>query len=969
MIPGAPSELRVFISSTFRDLQEERGYLMKHVFPEIRQRCRERGIEFTEIDLRWGLTHEEGSLGRIIRTCFEEIDKCRPFFIGMMGTRYGWLPQYLDIQKDPELLRRYPWIEDEVLEGASLLELEFMHGVLRYDGDMSGAYFYVRDSDAQGEAIQGSEAARIAGLKARLLASSRPVRSFHDVHSLGEHVRADMLAAIEHHWPLAVRSSRVAVERRGHEAFAAARRHAYIANPANIRLLNAHVADAGTPLLITAPSGLGKSALLAHWSNAYERKNPAAFVITHYVGSTPTGGSHADVIRRILAEIKERYGWSDPLPIKHDEIERTLPLWLARLQEPLVLVVDAVNQLDEDSFDLKWLPPFLPEQVRLVLSSTPGAVVDAARARGWEVAEIEPLTVPEREALIVRFLGEYHKGLSSDQLAVITHHPRCAIPLFLRTVLEELRLFGYFQELDAHILRYLSVQDLDELFLRVLQRLESDFTPGVVRAVLSNIWAARDGLTEVEIMALTGLSRAECSRLLIALDYHLIQRNGCRTFSHDYLRSATEARYIPSPSMRRDTHLQLGEFFATLPASARRAQEEPWQWQKAEAWDRLVGCLTNLSLFRVIIDGDGQYELAAYWRSVGTSADPVAAYQHAYEARSVGAADAVEEAQLPHLLGRFFMLLGKYAAAEPMFAKSAALWEAAAPAGPDLAKVLDDQTQLYYVLNKLDEAEAKGKTAFALRTQLSGDDDPLTIESLVNLGAIMHARGLAAEAEAHFTEARRRAERSGTARAAQRAVIINNLAAVVRDRGDGPGTIALLDEAVGLISAELGPEHADLVPYLTNLGVMSKYVKEYDRAAAFNARALALSTKRFGPTHWNTARILMNMASLAFARADYVTAEQMGDVAAASIAEALGEQHVETWRARLVLAEFLIARENMERALTLIEAELPRYMKAAGVDMRTTKSARDMIAILERQGKADELASWRKRFTDAGIAL
>ncbi|MBC8145435.1 MAG: DUF4062 domain-containing protein, partial [bacterium] len=40
----SPNVLRVFISSTFRDLQEEREHLVKKIFPEIRALCRTRGI-------------------------------------------------------------------------------------------------------------------------------------------------------------------------------------------------------------------------------------------------------------------------------------------------------------------------------------------------------------------------------------------------------------------------------------------------------------------------------------------------------------------------------------------------------------------------------------------------------------------------------------------------------------------------------------------------------------------------------------------------------------------------------------------------------------------------------------------------------------------------------------------------------------------------------------------------------------
>ena len=36
--------VRVFISSTFRDMQEERDRLVKFSFPELRRRCRERQV-------------------------------------------------------------------------------------------------------------------------------------------------------------------------------------------------------------------------------------------------------------------------------------------------------------------------------------------------------------------------------------------------------------------------------------------------------------------------------------------------------------------------------------------------------------------------------------------------------------------------------------------------------------------------------------------------------------------------------------------------------------------------------------------------------------------------------------------------------------------------------------------------------------------------------------------------------------
>jgi hypothetical protein len=45
-------ELRVFLSSTFRDMQFERNYLVKHIFPELKLACRARHVEFIEVDFR-----------------------------------------------------------------------------------------------------------------------------------------------------------------------------------------------------------------------------------------------------------------------------------------------------------------------------------------------------------------------------------------------------------------------------------------------------------------------------------------------------------------------------------------------------------------------------------------------------------------------------------------------------------------------------------------------------------------------------------------------------------------------------------------------------------------------------------------------------------------------------------------------------------------------------------------------------
>src|SRR5262245_29759729 len=64
--PESSRTVRVFISSTFSDMQDERDVMMREVFPSIRLFCEDRDVRFSEVDLRWGITSEEAAEGRVL---------------------------------------------------------------------------------------------------------------------------------------------------------------------------------------------------------------------------------------------------------------------------------------------------------------------------------------------------------------------------------------------------------------------------------------------------------------------------------------------------------------------------------------------------------------------------------------------------------------------------------------------------------------------------------------------------------------------------------------------------------------------------------------------------------------------------------------------------------------------------------------------------------------------------------------
>lgn len=153
-------EIRVFISSTFRDFMEERRLLATQVFPELNRKARERGVELVDVDLRWGVSQEQVEGGHALEICLKEIERCRPYFIGMLGDSYGSLtpPEQRLLQSSPELLERRQWLTGKI-GAASYTDLEIEHSLqLLADPTMrNDAFFYFRDPAYSNSKADGGE--------------------------------------------------------------------------------------------------------------------------------------------------------------------------------------------------------------------------------------------------------------------------------------------------------------------------------------------------------------------------------------------------------------------------------------------------------------------------------------------------------------------------------------------------------------------------------------------------------------------------------------------------------------------------------------------------------------------------------------------------------------------------------------------------------------------------------------------
>lgn len=163
----------IFISSTFRDMDAERDVIKYEVLPLLNDRYRKYGVEFHVIDLRFGVNtenmSEEDSENAVLDVCLSMIDSARPFFIGLIGDRYGWIP--CDERMMSVLSRLSQEKRRLVVDGVgcSVTELEILYGAIGGNGEnIDRCLFFIRDSSSYDGISESSRRIYVDGFNSRL---------------------------------------------------------------------------------------------------------------------------------------------------------------------------------------------------------------------------------------------------------------------------------------------------------------------------------------------------------------------------------------------------------------------------------------------------------------------------------------------------------------------------------------------------------------------------------------------------------------------------------------------------------------------------------------------------------------------------------------------------------------------------------------------------------------------------------
>ena len=643
--------IRIFISSTFIDMQDEREELVKRVFPQLRRICEERGVTWGEVDLRWGITDEQRSEGKVLPICLAEINNCRPYFIGILGERYGWIPEGIE----PSLIEEEPWLKEHLSH--SVTELEIVHGVLNNPDMADHALFYFRDPSyidtlpdekrslykegptsqeldqfGEEEACRRAQdrKAKLAALKDRIRESGFPrTECYKDSRELGEIVEKDLRSLTDRLFPEAQVPDLLASEALLHEAYARSRFAGYVPRRDYEQQLENNVRSNGPPLVILGESGIGKSALMANWATSYKGPEP---LIMHFIGAASESSDWAAMVRRIMGELMKAFKIEAEIPSREDELPLSFEnlLRIASTKGKAIILIDALDQLEErpGALDLIWLPFVIPENIRLVLSTLPGIPQVKLEERGWPTLTLESLEEEEKREIIRQYLSLYTKALTSSQMATLASAPQTDNPLFLLALLEELRVHGVQDTLEERISHYLGAKDPRELYSLILERYEADYDrdrPFLVRDSMCLIWAARRGLSESELADLLGsddepMPIAYWSPLYVNARQSLCSRSGLVGFFHRYMRDAVERRYLPSDEEKIKRHRQLAEYFLARPISPRKVEELPWEFAKCRLWLRLFDLLSDLEFFPLAWQTN-RLDVISFWEKIESNSN------------------------------------------------------------------------------------------------------------------------------------------------------------------------------------------------------------------------------------------------------------------------------------------------------------------------------------------------------------
>eukprot|EP01132_Coremiostelium_polycephalum_P008646 gene8646-10643_t len=664
----ADRELRIFISSPFKDMQLDRDQIVKLVLPKIRKLCIERDIIMSYVDLRWGITGSQSENANGLSMCLKEVEKCN-LLIGLLGERYGWSSQERSDPKTQQNLVQtiekaasdFPWVNK--YKDCSMTEIEFRMILNSHTVGKKNAMFYFRDPYYVEEVPQKdknlfvSEGPRskekLDKLKQEISKTQFKTNEYKRPLNLADCLYEDLEKYIDKKYPANNDLSPFDKERFLHTVFAKSLTKIYIQNENYFMEIDTFLTKKQSVLFIQGENGSGKSSLLANWVTQHKEQYPEDLVITHWMTASPTSNKYSSTLLRIMKELRsmlEKEGassdtanqsiftkassWIPEVPEDNaspEKIATEFPQFIQFVMthpslngRRLVLLIDGLNKMDqneEKSTEMIWFPRSFPQNVKVLLSSTSSSrQAEVMKKRGVQILQLHPFSEAERKSMVRTYLSKFAKKLTDKQEILIATSPSTTNPRFLQILLDDICVFGDFERLNERILRLLKARNTSELYEIILDRIETDYDhkgKGFVREFLRYIWGGKKGI-ELDILtnllSRKGIDPAEWSSLLVLMEAYISTSSGLLAFLNDDISQAVEKKYVNSEKISIEIHSELADAFESQSdLNDRKIEELPYQLAHSKRWEELKNTLCNLYIFDKLYTPVRKNDLIHYW--------------------------------------------------------------------------------------------------------------------------------------------------------------------------------------------------------------------------------------------------------------------------------------------------------------------------------------------------------------------
>ncbi|XP_070582909.1 telomerase protein component 1 [Erythrolamprus reginae] len=543
--------VRIFVSSTFRDMHGERDLLIRSIFPELRARAAKFCLAIQEIDLRWGITELESQRNKQVELCLSEVSRS-DLFIGILGERYGHVPKEISLPEEPQ----YEWVKSYP-SGCSITELEavqFLKG--SYDPTAeSRAFFYLREPDFLGSVpeawkkdfgAESEEAAqRMTDLKEYLrkhgslaafssyacqwggVAQDQPfVRG---LENFGHRVLQDVWKCLQHHYIETGESelstdSKEEEENTMQESFQESQQRRFCART---KLLNTTAAQmhGGKLYVVSGEPGQGKTVFLAALAEKLRKMAPLEgegpppkyHVVAHFTKAGPNQTKAQVMLDHLCALLRGLLENPPTPPISYRGLVTQFECLLhavAKLlkrRQSLVILIDDADLINAAGGELvsDWLPENMPQRVSLLLSvSAESMLLQSLKQRKDAVfIPLEPLAPPDRATIVRKDLALHGKKLEesafNNQMRLVLLKRGSQQPLYLSLLIQDLRLFALYEKLSERIQKLPT--SLPLMMQHLLSCMEQDHGLELVAITLLSLWASRDGLMEQDLYSVLAM--------------------------------------------------------------------------------------------------------------------------------------------------------------------------------------------------------------------------------------------------------------------------------------------------------------------------------------------------------------------------------------------------------------------------------------------------------------------------------